>query len=1155
MAKFELTPEQDRAVHSRGCPMLVSAAAGSGKTRVLTERLLARVEEGADIDRFLVITFTRAAAAELRSRIMEALEQRIADEPQNKRLRRQSTLLYRAQIGTIDSFCTTLVREQASRLGISPSFTVLEQERGETLRRRALDDVLDKAYENIDRDAPLQTLIEQVGCGRDDAKLAELVLSLHTTMQSRAFPEQWAEQMLARLDGGQYADAGETPWGQWLLTDASEEADYRAAQLEKARAAMVGDAKMEKAYGACFEDVGLLFRDLGRAASTGHWDETVRAAQGVWPPRLGTLAKYEDEAKRTRIKAVWEESKKAWQKLAKSLTGTSDTLLAELSESRAPLQKLMELVFALDAEYAARKRRAEALDFSDAEHFCVKLLANPDGSPTELAAQVAQRFDEVMVDEYQDVNAVQELIFRCLSGGGERLFVVGDVKQSVYRFRLADPSIFQRKYEAFAHDSHAERVLLRENFRSCKEVLGATNAVFGAVMSEKLGEIEYNDEARLIVGSKDYPEDRPLPELCVLDYVGDEDMPDKTMAEARYVAKRIRELVESRETILDHGEHRPVGYGDIAILLRTPASTGAAYRRALTEAGIPVNARQGTGFFEQPEIRFALSMLAVADNPRQDVPLIAALRGLPFGFTADELAHIRAADKGDLWTALNVRAETDERCRAFADTVRELRDRARELSTDALLRWLYDRTGLMAICCAMPDSRSHVACLMALYEYARRFEQDGYRGLFRFVSWLRALSERGEEPPAPAASGAVQIMSIHKSKGLEFPVVFLADTAHGWRNDTASAVLCHEELGFGMKRTDPERGLQWPTLAHRAIKAREKREELSEQLRVLYVAMTRAKERLIITCAMKKAEAQLAACAGTVSPVSPRVLQTAGHPAAWLMLAAAADGGRHIETRLVTPEAAENRAETAVSEPKSAVFEPFCDKILENIRWKYPFAEAVELPSKLTATEAKRLESASDDPEAVTMTARKREFRKPDFTKIKRPLTGTERGIAAHLVMQHIDLAYTETEAQIAAEIARLQKLGFLDARQAEAVAPQDILAFFSSELGQRVKAADKRWREFRFSLLCPAGTWFSDAPEGEEILLQGVIDLCIEERGALTVIDFKTDSEVNPELYAGQLRAYALAMQRITGKPVRTAELWYLRKKVRKSLALREKM
>ena len=1161
MSEFKLTPAQQEAVDTRGCPVLVSAAAGSGKTRVLTERLMARVLEGEDVDRFLVITFTRAAAAELRSRILTELNNVIAEKPSDRRLRRQSALLYRAQIGTIDSFCTAVVRENAHRLGISPGFSMLDEERSQSLLSRALEEVLERAYERIADHEGLAMLIDSVGAGRDDSRLAELVRSLYTQMQSRAWPERWAEEKLRALSTEGLSDAGETAWGAYLLADAAAEAKYQAEELERALAVMAlpENEPLMKGYGAAFSAAAERYRNIVRAAQEG-WDKTRTFLQESYP-RLGRVTKFSDERTKNQVKSVWEGARDADKKLQKSLSGDSKTLLAGIEKSRPALEALMELVFALDKEYGARKRRADGCDFSDVEHFCVRLLCDErTGGPTALAGELSARFAEVMVDEYQDVNAVQELIFQRVSGEGEKLFMVGDVKQSIYRFRLAEPSIFNNKFALFAGAENAKRILLRENFRSRGAVLAACNSVFERIMSPELGELRYDEEARLVRGAS-YPEaGEEKPELCILDPGAareDEESPDKRLLEARYVAGRIRDMVDRRECISDgRGGLRPVRYGDIAVLLRAPGTSGAAYCRALAEAGVPVNARQGGAFFSQPEVSFTISMLAAADNPRQDVPLIAAMRGLPFGFSPDELTAIRKESRGDFWEALCLRGEKDEKCRSFVETVNDLRDQAREASTEGVLRRLYDQTGLMAACSVMADAPRRIANLMQLYEYARKFEQDGNRGLFRFVAWLRELNRRGMEPPAAIAGDAVQIMSIHKSKGLEFPVVFLADCAHGWNRAGGEQVLCHSELGLGMRMTDAARGVTWPTLPCRAIEKKIRMEELSEQERVLYVAMTRARERLIMTCVQTKAAEKLAAMEQEeTGAVSPRVLAGAQSAAPWLMRAAMRDRGETIVCRVVQPGTTVETAEPAEKHPAPAPEEDvLC--LTKRLEWVYPHESAVALPSKITATAVKS-QGAGEDPESLDMEAmagkRSRRFRKPDIGGREAPLTGAERGIAAHLVMQYIDFANVGDEVQIAGEIERLQSRGFLSREQAAVVEPGDILAFFRSELGKRLLRADHVTREFRFSILCPAEKWF-ETSSGEEILLQGVVDCCMEEAGALTIVDFKTDAQVAPERHAGQLEAYAMAMERILGKPVRGAALWYLRKKQMVWVAFPEK-
>ena len=486
----------------------------------------------------------------------------------------------------------------------------------------------------------------------------------------------------------------------------------------------------------------------------------------------------------------------------------------------------------------------------------------------------------------------------------------------------------------------------------------------------------------------------------------------------------------------------------------------------------------------------------------------------------------------------------DAKCRTFVEALNDLRDWARETSTESVLRRLYDRTGLMASCSVMADAPQRIANLMQLYEYARKFEQDGNRGLFRFVAWLRELNRRGMEPPAAASGDAVQIMSIHKSKGLEFPVVFLADCGHRWARAGGDHVLGHSELGLGMRMTDARRGVTWPTLPWRAIEKKIKMEELSEQERVLYVAMTRARERLIMTCVQPNASEMLEAMKQEgIGAVSPRVLAGASSAAPWLIRAAVRDRGETMVCRLVQPDKPSDSAGMVEKVPLPAG-EAEVETLEERLGWVYPYERSVELPSKLTAT---AVTAAAADPEEMDVAAvsgkRSRRFRKPELGRKDGPLTGAERGVAAHLVMQYINFAKTGSAGEIAGEICRLEDQGFLTEEQAAAVDPGDILAFFRSELGRRLLRAEHVTREFRFSLLCPAEQWFEAAP-GEEILLQGVVDCCMEEAGELTIVDFKTDGKVEPERYTGQLEAYALAMERILKKPVRGAVLWYLRKK-----------
>ena len=1144
---FSPTPAQRQAIEGRGRAMLVSAAAGSGKTAVLTDRLIARVREGADIDRFLVITFTRAAAAELKGRIMKKLTALSEAEPDNRHLRDQTARLYRAPIGTIDSFCLDLVRENAQELGLDPDFAVADPDRSEALLALALEEVLEEAYQRAE--PAFLALVENVCTGRDDKKLEELLRSLYASMLSRADGESWLAGHLEVTEAEEAADAGETRWGRAVLQEASREAARISARLEhtleQMRAFDDNGALLSKNADA-FAEAALQLRDLAREAEGGSWDKTA-ARLPIDFPRRGGVRNYPDPERKLMVDEVWKQCKKEAEGLQTLLAGSSAKLLAEIRETKPMLRALGGLLGELDRVFCRRKREAGLCDFADAERMALRLLRAEDGGPSALARSLSERLEEVMVDEFQDINAMQGAIFELVSDGGKKLFMVGDVKQSIYRFRHAEPGIFLSYYRRF-EAGEGELVLLRENFRSLPPVLRGINALFERLMSRELGDVAYDESAALRPGDETAAApDWARPELLMVPLDRDESdkKPDRLEAEALAVARRIREWLEGGATVTDKEEgERPMRCGDIAILLRSPRSSAATFSRVLEEQGIPVEAQQTGRFFLQAEVVFTLAVLAVTDNPLQDMELLAVLRGMPFRFSPDELAAVRAAGmKVSLWEALCLRAEEDARCRQVTELIRELRELAMDEPTQTVLRTVYDRTQLMALCAAMPDGELRCGRLTALYEQARRFEQGGRRGLFLFLQMLKSMQERGEEPLLTTeGSDAVHILSVHKSKGLEYPAVILADVERKWnRQDMFRSVLMHDTLGVGLFVNDNERGARWQTLPHRAIVRRLIREDLSEQMRVLYVALTRARERLVVVSSAENPgwTAQADPLMDDEGRFLPAELEKDKCLGDWLGIAFAADGGEHTVLRIEGTQM-EASAPAVPARENAPADEETLRELDAMLRWRYPYEGAVTLPSKLTATDLGK--AWEPDAEAGSLQRPSGHFRSPQWQTRTDALTGTERGTAVHLVLQHIALSKTGSVPEIRGEIERLRALGFLDERQAEAVDPEDVLAFFASDIGQRVRAAERVEREFRFSLLVSARQFAPEAPEEDEILLQGAIDCWLEENGALTLIDFKTDARFEPERHETQLRAYAGALERMTGRRVEKAVLWYIR-------------
>ena len=869
---FPLTEEQQKIVDDRGGELLVSAAAGSGKTRVLVERLLSRVEgEGLDIDRFLVITYTKAAAAELRARIAQELSDRIASRPGDRHLRRQAALVYKAQISTIHAFCAALLRESGHLLDLDPDFRLCDEGEAQVLMARTLEEVLDRRYEDLDPEGAFAQLADTLGAGRDDSRLSAIVLDIARRIQSHPDPEKWLEEQkrVWALEG--ISDVGDTPWGALLLEEAKRQARWCRERLALALELAGEDELLQANYAPSLSATLDALEDF-LAVST--WDEASACMPIPFPPaghkrkRAAPVSPMEAErgaAAGERLKAIRSRCKKQLDKSAALVEGGSAELLEELALSRPVVEALMDLTADFLRSYAAEKARRGVLDFSDLEHMAVRLLLDGEGRPTPLARSWWDRFDEVLVDEYQDTNQVQNAIFFAVSEEGRRLFQVGDVKQSIYRFRLADPTIFLDKYRRFpdgdeAGEGEPRRRVLSRNFRSRPQVLEGCNDLFRSIMSTEFGELDYTDDQALVPGASFPAGEGYRLELDCLDLSfqgGQEEgeKGDKDLLEARFAAQRIRELLD-QPLMLSEGEGlRPARPSDFMVLLRSPGAVLSCYCRALSEQGIPWSADGGEDFMETTEVNTALAILQVVDNPRQDVALIAALRSPVYGFDPDKLALIRAESDGDFYAALVRRAEQgDGDCRAFLEELAELRFGAGDRTCRKLIWHVYERTNLLGIFGAMDRGRERQDNLLALYSLASQLEESGCRSLFQFLLRLERLRETGAHLSAGGTGRegeGVSILSIHRSKGLERPVVLVCGlTRRLNRDDLMRPVLFHPQLGVGPKGLDRERMVEYSTLARRAVERKLNREMMAEELRLLYVAMTRAQEKLILSLAL-----------------------------------------------------------------------------------------------------------------------------------------------------------------------------------------------------------------------------------------------------------------------------------------------------------------
>ncbi len=1174
---IELTREQRAAADSRGGDLLVSAAAGSGKTRVLVERLMGWVAQGEDIDRFLVITFTNAAAAELRDRIAGAIHTRLAQAPGDRHLRRSAILVYKAPICTIDAFCLDLLRQWGHLAGLDPDFRLCDEAEGDELRRRALEEVLEERYANIRNDAPFAALVDALSGERDDQTLEEVILAMHKQVQAQADPAAWLMDRRRDFVLPQGAGPEDTPWGKVLLDDALELTGHWLEAMRDLRDEIYFDELLNQNYTPTLGDTIAGLERLRDALGRG-WDHAAACFPVPFPRPGGKRKGNTDPALKERVSALRKRCRAQLTDLGARFGVAGDQAMEDLRAAAPAMTALLEVTAQFDAAFIRLKRRRRLIDFADGEHLAARLLREEDGSPSQLALDVGRQFREVMVDEYQDTNQVQNAIFGALSGGG-RLFMVGDVKQSIYRFRLAEPGIFLDKLDQFAPADSARpgegrKVLLSHNFRSRPEVLEGVNFIFRSVMTRAAGELDYTEEAALRPGRAAPPPDPRYQvelncvDLSALTDEGEEEKADKDLIAARAAARRVRELLDSGLPVGD----RPVRAEDIVILMRSPNPVLRHYAAALEEQGLPWSADGGREFFGTTEISATTALLQVLDNPRQDVALLAALRSPLFGFTPDRLARLRAQAGGTVYDCLAAGAARGEAdCGDFLSLLSGLRELAAEESSHRLLWHIYGKLDVPAVFAAMPDGQRRRANLMALYDEAARFESGGHRGLMAFLLHLSRMMENEVPVPVPGGeTGGVRILSIHHSKGLEFPVALVCGLDRQFNEaDAKATILFHPELGLGPKRVDRKRGLRYTTIARDAVALQIRRRLRAEEMRLLYVAMTRAEHKLILFTTVNGRGGALSSLAGQAQcPPPPRQMADARSASEWVLTpvlcrrdsaplwenldgprpAPPAEEGPPWDIRLLSgadfeaPPAwrAEGQAPASAALP---------DGLVQRLSWRYPHMASAAIASKLTATQLKGREKdaeVSEDAVELRPAAPQTALRRPVFQG-ERPLTAAQRGTALHMVMQYLNYGRTGSFGEIADEVTRLVEGRYITPQQGNAVNPADILAFFRSELGLRLRRSRRVEREFKFSLLVPAADYYPESEPGEEVLLQGVVDCWfLEEDGAATVVDFKTDRVAQDEAdrraldYRPQLDAYSRALSQAAGVSVKRRYLWF---------------
>ena len=1267
---IEFTAQQTKVLDARNHNILVSAAAGSGKTAVLTERILRMICEGdrpLDIDRLLVVTFTNAAAAQMRDRIGRAISARLAQRPDDLHLQRQEVLIHNAKITTMDSFFTFLLRNNFAQIGLDPGFRQMDQTEADLMRRDALEDFLESAYEEGDPD--FLACADYFSPGRDDRAIETILDNLYEKAVSHPDPVQWLRERALDYAADSEEELLSSPWIQYMFRRFLSDLHSIRSGYENLRALCRrpdGPFMVEDFLGEEMANVlgqGPLSRpDPGRALSMEEAEEILsmigrlsRVSFAKYP--TVSLKRYPDidpDLKDT-VKNGRDALKAQVLNLQKKYESASAPLLRAGMESlRKPVEILSRTAVSYMEYFSAVKREKGVIDFADLEHLALEILAEreEDGtySPSAVCRAYRQYFAEILIDEYQDSNEIQELLLRLISTEDEgkyNRFMVGDVKQSIYRFRLARPEIFMEKYASYLPDDHrTQRIDLDANFRSRKEVIDSVNMVFARIMRREIGGIEYTPEIALKAEAA-YPEAEGreyVTELLLADESGDdpsgdpgEDLMDgetvlpqrmnRRHKEALVVAQKIRELVGKLPVTGEDGQMRPCRYGDICVLLRSGAGWFQDFRSVFEDQGIPAYIQSKTGYFAAQEVRTVLELLRVLDNPRQDIPLYGVMRGFFGGFSDEEIARLRA-DSGDrdagLYELVRRRAglpdpgdsaddpgegkacscesgegagetagEPDalgEKCLSFLGFIARWRRRVRYMQVHTLLDSIMEETGYGNYCRALPGGRQRTANLSFLQAQASSFDSMALQGLFDFLRYIDQMRKRevdyGEANILDENADVVRLMSIHKSKGLEFPVCFVSGLAkqHSYKGkDSKGSFLCENDWGIGAELYDSERHLRWTTFRREALADKISMDSLGEELRVLYVAMTRAKEKLILTACLKDADKKTGEWDRSIRIFSGELTGEADDAPGYgkipehliagsesflnLIRYAMACGGKEAETiaaagadyrslligQLSEQEGIALRKERlmAAGEKGGAPLpDPDMERDLERMLSRRYAAENLKgLYTKTSVSELKMAAMKEEGEPAAELFAQAVLTPViPSFApeKPEKGMSGTDYGTAVHRILELFDYQKFDSPRELTAPqlrewLAELSMEGQIPASYAEELDPGGVMRFLKSPLAGRMAAADRRgqlYREQPFVLGVEARRLGASFPDGEWVLIQGIIDAFFEEEGELILVDYKTDRVEDGDAlvrrYRTQMDYYTEALTQITGRKVR---------------------
>lgn len=1166
---------------------------GSGKTAVLVERIIHKImEEKMDIDRMLVVTFTNAAASEMRERILEAIYRKIEENPDDNHLQKQIVLLNKASICTIHSFCLEVIRNYFYELEISANFQIGDSSEMELLKQETLEELFEEKY--IQKEEDFLMLIDTYATYRGDETLKELILKIDNQIQSSPFPKEWLQEKvnMFHLQGKLNQDFSKTIWGKLILQELQEEIMENRLKLEKISQNLRKYPELEKYRLTILQDKEQLEKIENTIKQKENaWDKTYQLVRELtfekWPIDRKVTTEYKNEAKEMRDKI----KKSINSVLEKTMLYPSKEANETMNEVYPILKKIEKMVLEFEEKFANKKREKNRIDFHDIEHFALQLLIQKDEEgqviPSNIAKQLQEKYDEIAIDEYQDSNLVQEYILNSVSKQNN-IFMVGDIKQSIYRFREAKPELFLEKYRNYEEVSeiptkgNGRKIKLFKNFRSREEVLNLTNWFFQQIMSEKLGDVEYDEEEYLNLGASYQEEENRLPELHILDLAKEEreiesqedgieeqetEIIEKNVEEAKMVVRLIQELFDKNVMVYDKKQgRRKIEYKDIAILLRSTANIAPIYEKELTANHLPVFCDTSSEYLETTEIQTIVALLKIIDNPMQDIPLVQVLRSTIGNFTDNDLVEIRLSDaKGYFYEAmLKKRITATEELRRkidrFLTQIQSWREEEKELPLNELIWKIYMDTNYYHYVGLLNNGNVKQANLKMLFERAKQYETASFKGLYHFIHFVDRLRQKNNDLSSAKIVGendnVIRIMSIHKSKGLEFPVVFVCNTGKQFnKQDLNESILIHQELGFGPNYKNRSLAIEYPTLAKEAIKLQLEKELISEEMRVLYVALTRAKEKLIITGSSKdwdksckeKQEMLSLYAKKEQEKLEERLVKKYHSYLDWFtLLLQQKEKQNNIIVQVHKKQEKEKQEEIVreTKEEKEAIEKEKIEKIKQELEWKYPYQISSQIPTKTSVSKLKeKRQEETRQIEWQELRQNKQEYhlQEPEFAKKKQEkISSARKGTLIHLCIQKLDEKKEYSKEDLKKLVKSLVQKEIVLEEEAKEIPISVLESYQQSNLWKELKTAKEIHKEEPFYLQIPANRMRKEYPSEDKILVQGIMDLYyINQKNELVLVDYKTDyieKEQESKLiekYQEQLELYQEALEKALNRKV----------------------